>query len=162
GGRLYRRRSRHTGAELPTWWVAYFIDGKEHRESSHSSDAEVARRLLRTRLHAVDEGTYVGPERERLTVNDVLDALLDYYATKGHRSVTTATSQVKAWREPLGSRRVLTVTTGHLFRLTKAWQVDGVTNATINRRLGLLRRAYRLAKLRLDPARLDFADCFLE
>jgi len=36
-----------------------------------------------------------------------------------------------------------------------------VKPATINRRLSLLRRAYRLAKLRLDPARLDFADLFL-
>src|SRR5262249_49777419 len=41
------------------------------------------------------------------------------------------------------------------------WQASGVKAATINRRLGLLRRAYRLAKLRLDPARLDFADLFL-
>ena len=37
----------------------------------------------------------------------------------------------------------------------------GVNPATINRRLGLLRRAYRLAKLHLDPARLDFAERFL-
>jgi integrase len=36
-----------------------------------------------------------------------------------------------------------------------------VKSATINQRLRLLRRAYSLAKLRLDPARLDFGDLFM-
>jgi hypothetical protein len=66
GGRVFQRQSRHTGAPLATWWIAYYVDGKERRESAHSADLEVAQRLPRTRLHAVDEGTFVGPER----VND--------------------------------------------------------------------------------------------
>jgi integrase len=162
GGRLFRRRSRHTGAELPTWWIAYCVDGKERRESAHSGDVEEARRLLRKRLHAADEGTYMPPERERLTVNAILDALLDYYVTHGKPSAATAPAQVKAWREPLGTVRALALTTGRVLRLTRLWQDAGTTNATINRRLALLHRAYRLAKLRLDPARLDFTDCFLD
>jgi hypothetical protein len=36
-----------------------------------------------------------------------------------------------------------------------------VSPSTCNRRTQLLRRAYRLGKLRLDPARLDFSDCIL-
>jgi hypothetical protein len=49
-----------------------------------------------------------------------------------------------------------------MLRLITECQAHGTTNATINRRLALLRRAYHLAKLRLDPARLDSTDCFLE
>jgi integrase len=161
GGRVFQRQSRHTGAPLATWWIAYYVDGKECRESAHSADLEVAQRLLRTRLHAVDEGTFVGPERERLTVNAILDALLDFYAVHGHRSVATAGPQVKAWRPPLGALRALAVTTGRILRLTREWQASGTSNATINRRLALLHRAYRLAKLHPDPARLDFMDCRL-
>jgi hypothetical protein len=71
GGRVFQRQSRHTGTPLATWWIAYYVDGKERRESAHSADLEVAQRLLRTRLHAVDDGTFVGPERERLTVPSV-------------------------------------------------------------------------------------------
>jgi integrase len=161
GGRVFQRQSRHTGAPLATWWIAYYVDGKERRESAHSADLEVAQRLLRTRLHAVDEGTFVGPERERLTVNAILDALLGFYAVQGHRSVASAGPTVKAWRPPLGACRALAVTTGRILRLTRAWQASGTSNATINRRLALLHRAYRLAKLHLDPARLDFTDCRL-
>jgi integrase len=161
GGFLFRRRNR-AGEVLPTWWIGFFVHGVRRRESSHSTDAVVARRLLRERLRAVDDGLYTGPEREQATVASVLDGLLRNYAMRGHRSIASATSQVKAWREPLGHRRVLTVTTDHLTRCILTWQADGVTPATINRRLGLLRRAYRLAKLPVDPARLDFAECFLE
>src|SRR5262249_31739095 len=65
GGSLYQRASRHTGHALPTWWISYYVDGKKHRESAHTTDLETAQRLLRARLHALDEGTYVEPERER-------------------------------------------------------------------------------------------------
>ena len=162
GGSVYHRPSRHTGKPSPTWWIAYYVDGKKRRESTHTTDLEVAQRLLRARLHALDEGTYVGPERERLTVDAVLDALLDSYVAKGRASADTAPSQVKAWRAPLGTCRALDVTTGRVLRLITTWQADGTTNATINRRLALLRRAYHLAKLRLDPARLDFSECMLD
>jgi integrase len=161
-GSLYQRASRHTGHALPTWWISYYVDGKKHRESAHTTDLETAQRLLRARLHALDEGTYVEPERERATVTAILDALEDFYAVHGHRSVPSALSQLKPWRSALGSRRAMTVTTSMVLRLTREWQAAGTTNATINRRLSLLRRAYRLAKIHLDPARLDFADCFLD
>jgi integrase len=161
GGWLFRRRSR-SGAELRTWWVGYYAKGRMRRESSHSADDKVARRLLRERLRAVDDGTWVGPEREQVTVIAVLDALLRNYAMRGHRSLASTTSQAKAWRDPLGARRVLTVTTDQLTRCILAWQAEHVTPATINRRLSLLRRAYRLAKLPVDPARLDFTVCFLK
>jgi hypothetical protein len=162
GGRVFQRTSRHTGAPLPTWWIAYYVDGKEKRESAHTTDLEVAQQLLRRRLHALDEGTYVAPERERLTVDAILDALIDFYIAKRRGSARTAPAQVKAWRAPLGASRALDVTTGRVLRLITEWQAHGTTHATINRRLALLRRAYHLAKLRLDPARLDFTDCFLE
>src|SRR5262249_31097946 len=139
-----------------------YVDGKQRRESAHTTDLDTAQRLLRTRLHALDEGTYVGPERERVTVTVLLDALEDFYAVHGHRSAPSALSQLKPWRAALGPRRALTVTTSMVLRLTREWQTAGTTNATINRRLSLLRRAYRLAKIHLDPTRLDFADCFLD
>jgi hypothetical protein len=65
---------------------------------------------------------------------------------------------VKALREALGSVRALALETPRLHRLIDTWQATKVSAATINRRLSLLRRAYRLAKIRLDPAKLDFSD----
>jgi hypothetical protein len=161
-GRVFQRTSRHTGAPLPTWWIAYYADGKKRRESAHTTDLDVAQRLLRARLHALDEGTYVGPARERLTINNILDGLVSFYRHKGHRSAPSAFAQLKPWRKALGTSRALAVTTVKVQAVAHEWQARGTTNATINRRLSLLRRAYRLAKFRLDPAQLDFTDCFLD
>ena len=160
-GRIFRRRSRFTGKELSTWWIAYFVDGKERREAAHSTEYEVAKRLLRKRLNALSEGTYTGPERERITVAALLDNLIAYYKVQGHRSLPSARAQTKPLRDAIGSRRALEVTTGRLFGLVQEWKTAGTAPATINRRLSLLRRAYRLGKLRLDPARLDLTELFL-
>src|ERR1700722_9481384 len=41
-GSIYRR-----GA---TWWVCYYVDGKQQRESTKTSDEETARKYLRRKL----------------------------------------------------------------------------------------------------------------
>src|SRR5207249_5263958 len=150
-GRLFRRRSRHSGKPLPTWWLSYYKDGKEVRESADTEDRQAALDLLRERLKALSDGTAVDPGRARLTVDAILDGLLAYYDRQGHRSRESAVSQVKGWREVLGSKRALAVTTPRVGTIIGDWQAASTKPATINRRLSLLRRAYRLAKVRLDP-----------
>jgi hypothetical protein len=57
------------------WWVAYYANGKERRESSKSMNAKDAKKLLKARLKRIHGGRYTGPEEEKLTVTQVLDAL---------------------------------------------------------------------------------------
>lgn len=160
-GRLFRRMSRHTGKPMATWWLAYYVNGREARESAHTADRQAALDKLRERLKGISDGTVVDPARDRLTVAAILDGLLAYYDRQGHRSRVSAASQTKPWRATIGSLRALAVTSQRLDRVIDDWRQAGVQAASINRRLSLLRRAYRLAKLRLDPARLDFAERFL-
>jgi integrase len=161
GGRLFKRKSGRTGGALSTWTMVFMLDGKEVRESTGETDFEAAQQALRKRLVEIDEGTYAGPDRTVATVGELLTSLIDFYAVQGHRSLRSATAQVKAIRAALGSCRAFDVTTGRVRRVTKSWQERQVTNATINRRLSLLRRAYSLGKIALDPRRLDFSDVFL-
>jgi integrase len=160
-GRLFRRRSRQGGSPLPTWWLGYFVHGKEVRESAHTTDRQAALALLGERLTGVREGIVVDRSRDRLTLNDLFDGLDAFYQRQGHRSRESVVSQMKAWRTTLGSVRARALTTQRLTHVLGDWQARGVSPATMNRRLALLRRSYRLAKLRLDPVRLDFADLFL-
>src|SRR5439155_6841683 len=146
-GRLFRRRSRHTGKLLLTWWIGYYVDGKQVRESGDTSDRQMALDLLRERLKAVSDGTAVDPARERLTVGEILDGLLAFYDRQGHRSRDSAASQLKPWREALGSARARAVTTRRLDHVLGDWKAAGAGAATMNRPLSLLRRAYRPAKL---------------
>src|SRR5262249_19533519 len=135
---------------------------KERRESTGTTDYEAAKRVLRERLSAVDNGTVTTIDRERLTVAAILDLVRWHYQLKNHRSAETVKGHIATWKKALGeSGRALEVTTLDVQRVLEAWGAEGKAPATCNRRLSVLRLAYRLAKLRLDPARLDFADLFL-
>ena len=68
-GRIFRRGQ--------IWWIAYCRSGKEYRESSRSTDEQLAREQLRARLGV--------PKRESLTVlilRDTLTSSLCYPVTK--------------------------------------------------------------------------------
>jgi integrase len=162
GGRLYRRTSRCTGKALSTWTMVFHdAAGKEVRESTGKTEFADAQQVLRTRLAAIDAGTQPTPDRTRLTVADILDRVRGHYQLKGHRSLGTAQAHIASWTKALGTgRRALDVTTTQVSEILERWRRTA-SPATCNRRLSILRRAYRLAKLRLDPARLDFADLFL-
>jgi len=161
GGRLFRRKTGHSSKPCSTWWIAYYVDGKEQRESARTTDRAEAQALLRSRLAAVSEGTYTGPERDKLTVAELLEGVILFYEAQGHHSLRTVRGHARVWTQSIGRRRALDVTTLQLRRLTQEWTHHGTSAATINRRLAILRRAYRLAKVKLDPARLDFTDVFL-
>jgi integrase len=162
GGRIFRRKSRLTGHELPTWWISLYVDGKEVRESAKTMVRAAAKKLLTKRLAERDEGTYVGPEHERMTVAEALEQVELHYQQHQRGSLRTLRGHVCAWLAALGTTcEARDVQTPRLRRITSAWQADGLTAATINRRLSVLRRAYRLARVTIHPKRLDFGDLFL-
>ena len=55
-GRTFRRGR--------VWWIAYFSNGREYRESSGSADEDVAKRLLSERLSV--------PVTDLLTIRDLV------------------------------------------------------------------------------------------
>jgi len=46
-----------------TWWIAYSVNGVQHRESSHSNDCVVARALLEKKLALIEIGECVAPSK---------------------------------------------------------------------------------------------------
>ena len=46
------------------WWLAYYDNGREHRESSGSRERKDAVRMLRQRLGEVAAGAYHAPQRQ--------------------------------------------------------------------------------------------------
>ena len=68
-GRTFRRGR--------TWWIAYYVHGQEHRESSKSTREGEAVRLLKKRIKELGSGRFVGPEEERVTFDDLAEGYLD-------------------------------------------------------------------------------------
>lgn len=142
-GRIFRRPNS------PFWWIAYYLGSRQFRESSHSQDEKVARRLLKHRLREVAADRlgardFVGPSKERVRVHQLLDVLEDdYKLRKCHTS--TVTAHLKPIRETFGNRRAVSVTEEVVDRYIKARLSAGKAPATINRETQLLGQSYKLA-----------------
>ncbi len=81
-GHIYKRGCR--------WWIQYRVNGRRVREAAGNSETETeARRKLKARLHEIAAGTYIGPERERVPVNDMLDALEIHLETRGAKAMAS-------------------------------------------------------------------------
>src|SRR5262245_6884774 len=135
-GRIFRRGE--------VYWVAYSYRGHEYRESSESSHETDARRLLKRRLTELGRGKLV--DEERLMVNELLEDLGTDSRIQQRRSLGTLETNLKAVRAAFGIDRAVDITTPRLRKVVAAWQAEGRANATINRRLAALQRAFSLAR----------------
>ncbi len=139
---------------VPRWYLAYYRDGKEHREPAmvadskaqqgrrHAGSEEEALRVLRRTIRGLDRGEVVTPEKRRLTVGELLDALLEWMRNQGKRSADKLFSHVKPVRDFFGNTRAVAVTTAQVERYKSERLAAGKAKATINRETEALRRAF--------------------
>lgn len=133
------------------WWIQFYSNGRQVRESSHSDRKAVAERLLRQRLGEAAAGTLLPPSAARINYSQLRDALIADYHTnqrkwlrrsKGGEQYICGISHLDDFFE--GSRAV-DITTDRIREFIRARQDEGSANGTINRELALLRRMLRLA-----------------
>jgi integrase len=141
-GQLFKRPGSRN------WWIAYCVDGAEYRQTSRSSDQQVAETFLKQKLaektaHKAGLIPFVGPQR--MTVNELLDDLLADYRIRGLKSVTETHYHTRALRRHLGSVTAGEMTTARIRGYIATRLDEGRSNATINREIAALRRACNLA-----------------
>jgi integrase len=156
-GRIYRRKKRLRDGrvvELRTWTIEYYdASGKQVRESSKSTKYKKAQDLLRTRLVELDNGTYIGPRAERVTVGDLLDELLADYEDN-NKSINWARMVVEKHLRPFfGTKPASAITTPRLrdYIGHRRQERPTIANGTLNRELALLRRALYIGYEQTPP-----------
>jgi integrase len=137
-----RTGERKTAA---TWWVQYSVRGKRYRESSGSSNRNMAVKLLKERLGAAAQGRPVGPNVDRTKFEDLARMLVEDYRANGRRSLERIEGALKHLRGFFGDHFALDLTSDRITSYIKWRQDEGAAAATINRELAALRRAFRLA-----------------
>jgi integrase len=150
-GRIFRH-ARH-GQPYGNYLLEYFVRGVQHRENTGTRDAQTALRLLKTRLGDLATGRPPAPRAGHVTVAELFDDLDADYAYTARPSRRNLPAYRAAWLAPtaLGPTALAAeVETGHLQRIVAAWR-DTVSDATCNRRLEALRRAYRLGATTTPP-----------
>ena len=143
---IYRRLDPRTGKVLPKLWIHYpGPNGKTVREPTGGTGIVAARKLRAKRLEEHGRGE-PGRAGEKVRVGELLDALLTNYEINGRGSLPTLRSHLKVLHPALGTLRVIDCSPDVIERLQQTWQRAGTSNATINRRCNMLRRAFNLGR----------------
>jgi integrase len=140
-GRLFKRGD--------IFWVAYSLDGKEHRESAKTTDEKEALKFfqnVRNKLGADREGArkMETPQARRLTISKLIGALRADFELRGILSAPNA-CHLNRTEKYFGKLHAAKLTPADVDAHITEQRAAGVADATINRTLAFLRLAYNLA-----------------
>lgn len=136
-GRIYLRGKKY--------WIAYYVEGKEHRESGGNTKAD-AKRKLKARLNEIHSDKFIDPRTAKITVNELLDNYLTHLKNKGAKSVSRLTSDLKRIRENFGCYKAINIKPPMVDQYISEQLKLGFANATINRGLSALKTAFNLSR----------------
>jgi integrase len=145
-GGLFRRRG--------VWYAVLFHNGRRIRESLHTTDEETAGRRLVALRRQRERGTYQDPSTRRVSIDELLDDLVVHLEVKGAAGLAKVKSTLKAVREAFGHLGARELDTAKVETVQRSWLREKKAAATVNRRLELLRQAYRLGAHRTPPKTL--------
>ncbi len=153
-GRIYQPKN------CQFWYVQYWQDGKQIRESSRSTTKAVAETLLRERLHGRDNGKLPVQEQKKLAYSDLRRMLLDHYSTKKLKSLQVLADGTETiWglsaldkffsyesETNPGNVRALSIDNAQVGKFIRERRAGGVSDATIRGSLALLVQMFSIAK----------------
>jgi integrase len=149
------------------WWVCYYVNGKPVYESTGSEKITDARNFLKGKIAKAETGNFVSPKVQRISVAELFDAVLTDYRNNG-KAIGWAERVWKLHLEPFfGQMRAANIGTDQIasYVAKRKAEKEPAANATINRELALLRRAFTLgykAKPRKVTSLLDLSEHMLE
>lgn len=149
----YRDKQTGTIKSSRVWWIEYYSDGKQHRESSQSIKEKDAKAILKVRLAEVEQGQHKGPQVKKTVFTDLEKFILDDYVLKGNRSIPRMKRALDALRQTFGLCRAQDITYSRLQQYAVKRIDSGIAPASVAYKLAILRRAFRIA------ARAGFALC---
>ena len=149
------RRENGTGSlfhngDTPVWSIKFYVRGIPKRESSHSTDIEVAKKLLKRRLAEVETKTYT--MRTNVKIDELIIDVLAEYRRERRKTTAEVESRWKKHLEPFfGRMKVDDINTDMVQRYSTKRTDDGAAGPTINRELAILKHAYHLGMKSTPP-----------
>ena len=148
-GSIFKR----SGSEK--YWIQYYdANGRRVRESTRSTSIKKAEKTLQQRLGQIQTGSFVA-NPSRVRVSELAESLLGQYRSgeiKGSKSLEWADRRWTLHLEPFfGKAKAGAISTDSLRAYIGHRQKQGAQNATINRELSFLRRAFMVARKATPP-----------
>ncbi|WHZ30071.1 MAG: hypothetical protein OJF51_004873 [Nitrospira sp.] len=143
-GRIYQRGS--------IWWIQYFFNGQDRRESTHSSNRKVAEKLLTKRMAAKDAGTLQEVTLRRLRFEDLQASIEGEYQLNRRKSLDRVQDAFQALSRTFAGWLASAITEDRLTKYANS-RIDEekAAHATVRYELAVLKRAFRLAKVPCPP-----------
>lgn len=141
GGRIYLRGT--------TFWIGYYLRGRQFRESADTTDEKQATKFLAKRMREVGcdlEGArkFVTPQNAKLTIAELVAALKAKLELDGQLSPQNK-SELKTLEADFGCFRAVQLTAEKVDSYKQEQLAKKYAPATINRRLIFLLRCFSLA-----------------
>src|ERR1700674_1706746 len=148
-GSLYQRKKKRPDGSvqvLPTWWVKYRRNGQVFRESTGETDPDRASSFLARRAGDIATGKFAGLAIERITVGELIRDVEQDYIVNGRKDLPILKLRIKAHLEKRFDKlRAADFGTANVNVYIALRKREGAANATINRELAIVRRAFSLA-----------------
>jgi integrase len=129
-----------------TWWLSYYVNGKQVWESAKTKDRAEARRILQTKIGQIAEGHYSGPLGDRVTFEELAEGLFTDYQVNGKKDLRCVRIKVNKHLKPFfGGKKAHDITIANVKAFIAHRQEQGASNGEINRELSALKRMFNLA-----------------
>lgn len=142
------KRARGTGSMFmrgSTLYIRYYQHGRRIVESTHTNDPVKAERKLQRALRLIETNEYLAPKQRKIKMRELWHELIRYYELQGKATLDHLESKWKLRLESFfGDIQASQITTDLLTEYMLKCQKDGLENATINRDLAALHKAFTL------------------
>jgi integrase len=122
------------------WWARYTVQGQQVRESTNTSNRKEAERFLSQRI-------VTNTVPSRASIGSLLDTLIQDYEINGKDAEWCRTYVETHLRPAFGEMKADRLTEDHIRKFVGDKLKAEYKNATVNRCLALLQRAFKLRKV---------------
>ena len=141
----YKNKNSKQSRQTKTYWIKYYRNGKAERENAHTSDFAAAKRLLQSREGDVARGIPVSANLGRVKIDELVEDVVVNYRINHKKSLSDVERKLRLHISPFfAGRRAISITASTIERFILTRQEQGASNATINRELAILKRAFSL------------------
>jgi len=138
-GRIFKRGG--------VYWIQFWLNGQDHRESTHSDKEGVAKKLLTARMAGKDSGMLQAVCLKPRKFEDLAQLVEADYFKKENRSLDRLHNAFAALKTMFGGWLASAITEDKLNVYFKSRMALGKARATVKYEIVMLRRAFKLAKL---------------
>ena len=142
-GSIYKRYN--------VWWIQYYRNGKQYRESTRSTKETYAKKLLKLREGRIAEGKIPALKIERILFDELAEDLINDYKINGRKSLRRLKGSIKHLNKWFERIRAVDITTDRIKMYIAERLEEEASNGTINRELSALKRMYSLGSEMTPP-----------